>query len=97
MYTELRVNTQQVSPAVGRQIARMEQVITGLLQMSNLGPGACLQPADLAAALRQLEPGYQALSAESELHLSTDWPALPVTAKWYEHRADRRRSHGQRL
>jgi signal transduction histidine kinase len=73
----------QVSPAVGRQIERMEQVITGLLQIANLGEGSGIaqEPADLGTAVHGLTPVYEALAAESGLQLTITCPAEPVPCR----------------
>lgn len=70
----------QVLPAFGRQIERMEQINTGLLQITNLGEGTgiTLEPADLCAVIRRLGPDYLAFAKDSGLHLTVDCPACPV-------------------
>lgn len=78
--TERPDRLQQVAPAVGRQIERMEQVITGLLQIANLAEGSdtALDPIDLCAVMRRLEPRYQALADESGHRLTIACPKNPV-------------------
>lgn len=57
----------QISPAAGRQIERMEQVIAGLLQMAYLSAGTdiALHAADLYTVIPGLEPVCVALAAKS--------------------------------
>ncbi|HEY3365348.1 MAG TPA: HAMP domain-containing sensor histidine kinase [Symbiobacteriaceae bacterium] len=56
----------QVTPAIGRQIERMEKIITGLVQMANLseGTGIAIAPGDVCEAIRDLVPVYEALVEE---------------------------------
>jgi signal transduction histidine kinase len=71
---------QQVGPAVGRQIERMEKVINGLLQLANLVEDneAILEPTDLCSVIRQLESGYQNLAGESGCCLTATFPRETV-------------------
>jgi len=80
LLTESPGRLERVLPAFGRQIERMEKVIAGLLQIANLseGAGITLQPADLRAAIRRLEPVYLALAEESGHCLTTACPDGPV-------------------
>ncbi|MDB4897060.1 MAG: Signal transduction histidine kinase [Firmicutes bacterium] len=70
----------RVSPAITRQIERMEQIIAGLLQMANLGEGGgiVLQPDDLRALLQRMESAYRAQAEASGHHLTTAWPDGPL-------------------
>ncbi|SFG34452.1 Signal transduction histidine kinase [Desulfotomaculum arcticum] len=81
LITENHERLQQVLPAFGRQIERMEKIIAGLLQLANLGEssGLVLQPADLRKAIRNLEPAYQALAEDSGHCLTTACPDNSVT------------------
>ncbi|HBV98195.1 MAG: hypothetical protein JL50_00200 [Peptococcaceae bacterium BICA1-7] len=85
--TERPERLQQVSPIIGRQIERMEQVITGLLQIANLAEGSdtALEPTDLCEEMRRLEPRYQALAEESGLRLTTACPQNTVQAPVSQH------------
>lgn len=71
---------EQALPAIGRQIERMEQVISGLLQLAALekGGGIAVQATDLCAFISRLEPVYQALAAESRHTLTICCPEVPV-------------------
>jgi signal transduction histidine kinase len=77
----------QVAPAIGRQIERMQQVITGLLQINQLSEdsGISQQPLDLNAAVRQLEPVYQALADESSHSLTISCPQNPIQVLANQH------------
>nr|WP_157872803.1 HAMP domain-containing sensor histidine kinase [Desulfoscipio gibsoniae] len=80
LITENPERLKQVLPAQGRQIERMENIISGLLQLANLseGSGLMLQPADLREAIHRLAPVYQALAEDSGHHLTTTCPDSPV-------------------
>ncbi len=78
--TERPERLQQVTLTIGRQIERMELVITGLLQIASLAEGSdtALEPTDLCALLRRLEPGYRALADESGHRLTAACTQGPV-------------------
>lgn len=82
MASEHPERVSQILPAFSRQIRRMEQIISGLLQLASLsgGVGAVVQPTDICAQVRALEPGYKALAEESGLKLSVNCPdaSIPV-------------------
>ncbi|WP_449241346.1 sensor histidine kinase [Desulfoscipio gibsoniae] len=80
LITENPERLKQVLPAQGRQIERMEKIITGLLQLANLseGSGLMLQPADLRKAIHRLNPAYQAFAEDSGHCLTTTCPDSPV-------------------
>lgn len=70
----------QALPAIGRQIERMEQVISGLLQIATLdnSDNFTLQIADLCSLIHRLEPIYEALAAENGHDLSIACPEAPI-------------------
>ena len=78
---------QQVTPAVDRQIKRMEQVITGLLQIANLVEDSdiSLELTDLCAVMNRLKPVYQALAEENGQRLTTTCPQAPLRVLANQH------------
>ncbi|TGE35538.1 HAMP domain-containing histidine kinase [Desulfosporosinus fructosivorans] len=78
--TEHPERLEQALPALGRQVERMEQIISGLLQMATLDKGdtLALEVADLCAFIKRLEPIYEALAAECGHRLTTVCPEAPV-------------------
>lgn len=70
----------QSLPAIGRQIERMEQIISGLLQIATLDQGNdfALQTLDLGRFIGQLKPNYEALAAENDHVLTLTLPDIPV-------------------
>jgi signal transduction histidine kinase len=87
MLAEHPERLQQVALAIGRQIERMQQVITGLLQINQLSEdsGISQQPLDLNAAVRQLEPVYQALADEGSHSLTISCPQNPIQVLANQH------------
>lgn len=78
--TEHPERLKQALPAIGRQVERMEQIISGLLLMATLDKGdtMALEVADLCVFIHRLEPIYEALAAESGHRLTTICPEASV-------------------
>lgn len=70
----------QALPAIGRQIERMEQVISGLLKIATLDNGSdfTLKITGLCSFIHHLEPIYEALAAEDGHALSIAYPEAPI-------------------
>ncbi|WP_407309397.1 hypothetical protein [Desulfosporosinus sp. SB140] len=80
----------QALPAIGRQVHRMEKVISGLLQIATLDKGdITLESVDLGALIQRLEPVYEAeslrgmrgnVAVESKVGVGTQFTIqLPLT------------------
>ncbi|HYG59790.1 MAG TPA: HAMP domain-containing sensor histidine kinase [Symbiobacteriaceae bacterium] len=70
-------------PGMGRQIARLERVIAGLLQLARLseGTGFALEDSDLGDLLQEMKPSLGAMAADYQQHLRVTEPSAPVPVR----------------
>lgn len=75
--------SEQLLPAIGRQVQRLERIINGLMQMAALseGTGLELAPADLGGALAALAPGLRAMAEECGHSFTLARPEAPLTVR----------------
>lgn len=73
----------QALPSLGRQIDRMEHLVSGLLEIASISEGTSLQleTQDLVQAVRQLEPWLQDMAEDYGQHLKLEAPTSTMMVR----------------